>query len=986
MRALDWWRAQPRKYKLAIMALVLYGLYGLAGYFGGSPWLRAALVDGVAEVTGREVQLDRAVFNPYGLAVTLEDFALLDPDGGDFVAFDRLYFDFELSSLFRWSIHFDDFELARPRVRVTREDSGAFNFDDLLALGEPASSPEAEPAAAPKILPVSVGRLALSRGEVRYRDESRGEPRTMVLDELDFQVDDFSTRSDGTDGNDYALNLTSSEGGRFRWTGNLGVKPLTLDGRLELTGLALGPLAEFYEDRLRFALPGGEVDIVTAYTLDLGGDALRYSLSDGSITLNNLRVRQPELDQDTLTVPGMTLEGIALDSAATSLEVDRLALEQPSLRVRQLEEGLNLESLVVTEASEAVPGEGDAKAAPGDAGSDTAQDPSAKRPASSPWRFRLNTLALSEADLRYSDRTLRSPGDLKLQPLNLTVEGIQWGGDGDFKYQGNTRFNDQGDIRFSGTGNLDPARVDLDLEAEGVALAPLEPWLRDSARVELNAGQMSADLQADASKLASSPEITAAGELSGEGIVVREGGDRPMLDLSAFHVAGIDFDLAGRRLGAERIDLNGLALASVIDAQGRGTAERITRTRPDKAPADPANGETTPWRIRAGEIHVRDSALSFDDRSLNPDFTFSLNRLRADLRNLDTGGDQAMPLTLTADVDRYAPLRVQGRIRPSGPFADLAITLDSYEMTSLTPYTGRFIGHKVKSGQLNLDGDMELAGTRLESSTDLRARDFYLGEKVESDQAINAPVKLGLAVLRNRAGLIRLPVTSSGDLAKPNVSVSGIIVQAITNSLVKAATSPFDLLAGLVGGEDLDTIAFPAGGAEPDEQSRKTLDAIKQALNQRPTLEMKLAGSWTRADRLALARADRIDAWGKAEWPGLETAADNPAFRRHIRQAYRNTLDKDLDGLADKVENADAEARQARKRRIAVQAFEELVQYRAGRIVDERLKNLASRRARGVRTWLVETGGIDAERLTVQARPLEGQSPITGVQVGLSIP
>lgn len=979
--ARDWWRQRPRKHKILLIALVVYGLYGLAGYFGGSPWLRSAIVDGLSEATGREVQLERAVFNPYGLAVTLEDFAFFDPDGEAFVAFDRVHLDFELSSLFRWSWHFDVFELEGPRVRVTRNPDGGFNFDDLLALADEGAEPKAESASGDEtsIPRVSVGNFSLDRGVVEYHDRSRGELRSLALDELDFEVRDFHTRGDGIGDNDYSLALTSPDGGHFLWTGNLTVSPLTLDGKLELGGLALEPLVRFYEDRVRFSVPSSEVAMATDYSLDLGGDEIGYSLADGSVTVNDLRVRQPDLDEDTLAIPELAIEGIALDSTDTSVEAERLALEEPSLLVRQLEDGVDLQSLVVTGDNESGQSSDDSQ------GKETGEDEGSAT-TESPWRMRLNTLALNEARLRYRDRTLRSPGELELQPLDLRVNDIQWGGEGDFRYEGNTRLNGKGDIRFSGGGHLDPARADLHLRAEAVALAPLEPWLRDSARVALDSGQVSTDLRAEATKLTDSPAITATGELSGEAIELREDGDRPLFQLDAFNLAGIDFNLAERSLGADRVDLNGLALTSVIDEQGRGTGERIRRNEPDTASGEPADGENNPWRIRAGEIHVRDSSLSFDDRSLNPDFTFSLNRLRADLRNLDTGGDQAAPVTLKADVDRYAPLSVQGRIRPSGPFVDLAITLESYEMNSLTPYTGRYIGRTVESGQLGFNADMQLAGTRLESSTDLRAQEFFLGEKVKSEEAINAPVKLGLAVLRNREGLIRLPVTSSGDLAAPNVSVSGIIVQAITNSLVKAATSPFDMLANLAGGKEIDTIAFPAGAAEPDEQTRETLDAIKEVLTQRPTLQMKLAGSWTREDRVALARADRIQAWGEEDWTGVEAAAEKPAFRRHIRRAYRDTLEQDPDQLVELAEGADAEARQAHKRRVAVAAFEALVRHNADRVADERLQKLASRRAAAARAWLVETGGIEGDRLAVQSRPLEGQAPITGVQVGLLIP
>ncbi len=987
MKALEWWRARPRKHKAAIVAIVLYAIYGLAGYFGGSPLLRQAVVDRISEATGRAVTLEQAVFNPYGLAVTLKDFAFLDADGEAFVAFDRLYFDFELSSLFRWSLYFDDFELDRPRVRVTREAAGEFNFHDLLALAQKEPDQEAvqqdAPAEKPSIFPVSVGRLALSQGEFRYRDLSRGEARTLELDELDFRVRDFSTRGDGTDGNDYSLAVTSPEGGRFNWTGNLTVDPLTLDGRLELSGLALAPLAKFYEERLRFHLPAGELAVATDYALDLGGENVSYSLANGRVTVCDLRLRQPELDEDTLALPELAVEGIALDSAQQSVTVKRVALKQPSLLMRQLEQGVDLQTLVVTQ--EATPDEADA----GESKStETAETAPANNEAGSPWRFRLNELALTEARLRYRAENLRTPGALELRPLNLTVNAIQWGGEGDFRYQGDTVLNGQGEIGFSGEGNLDPLRADLELKADAVALKPLEPWLQDAARLDLASGRVSTDFEAQATGLAGTPRVTATGTFSGQDIQVRESGDRRLLQLDAFNVAGINFDLAEQSVGAGRIDLNGLNLESVIDEQGRGTAERVALAET----AEPANGDGasngSPWRLRAGEVHLRNSTVAFADYSLQPDFTFGLYQVSADLRNLDTAGDDPARLSLKADVDRYAPLSVQGQLNPDpeNRFIDMDVALENYEINSLTPYTGVYIGHTVKSGQLGFDTDLELTRTKLASKTDMRAQNFFLGEKVESDQAVNAPVKLGLAVLRDRDGLIRLPVNASGDLSDPSVSVSGIILQAITNVLVKAATSPFSILGDLAGGEDLDRVPFLAGRAEASPDTRKRLEALKKVLTERPTLNMKLAGSWTRADRLALARADRIQAWKPEAWTSLEAAAEQGSFRRHIRRAYRRILEQDPDNLVPLAEGAAPETRQAHKRKVAVQAFEALVEHGADNLPEARLKQLASERASAAKAYLVQEGGIDGGRLFLQSEPLEDQEAVAGVQVGLQAP
>jgi len=76
-----------------------------------------------------------------------------------------------------------------------------------------------------------------------------------------------------------------------------------------------------------------------------------------------------------------------------------------------------------------------------------------------------------------------------------------------------------------------------------------------------------------------------------------------------------------------------------------------------------------------------------------------------------------------------------------------------------------------------------------------------LGDKVESPNATKLPVKLAIALLKDRNGEIKLDIPVSGSLDDPQFSVFRVVLQIIQNLLVKAATSPFSLLGSIFGGE-----------------------------------------------------------------------------------------------------------------------------------------------------------------------------------------
>jgi hypothetical protein len=118
------------------------------------------------------------------------------------------------------------------------------------------------------------------------------------------------------------------------------------------------------------------------------------------------------------------------------------------------------------------------------------------------------------------------------------------------------------------------------------------------------------------------------------------------------------------------------------------------------------------------------------------------------------------------------------------------------------------------------------------------------GEKVEG--APNSlPVKLAVALLADRNGVIDINLPISGSLNDPQFSLGPIIFKVIVNLIVKAITSPFSLLAGAMGGggDELSMVAFQPGSAELTEPARQGLDKVAKALTDRPALKMTVVGT-----------------------------------------------------------------------------------------------------------------------------------------------
>jgi hypothetical protein len=211
-------------------------------------------------------------------------------------------------------------------------------------------------------------------------------------------------------------------------------------------------------------------------------------------------------------------------------------------------------------------------------------------------------------------------------------------------------------------------------------------------------------------------------------------------------------------------------------------------------------------------------------------------------------------------ADGVGPFSVTGKINPFSPTLknDIKISLKGMDLTGVSAYSGKFAGYRIAQGKLNLELDYEITGTDLKSKNVITLDRFRFGEKVDSPDATHLPVKLGVAILKDRNGQIVLDVPVEGNLKDPKLRVSKVVWRAVKNILIKVATSPFSLLGAAFGGasEELGYQDFQPGSAELSKAGMEKLDALAKSLVEKPALGLEISGSVDRdADREGLQRA-----------------------------------------------------------------------------------------------------------------------------------
>ncbi|MEM1445916.1 MAG: DUF748 domain-containing protein [Planctomycetota bacterium] len=248
---------------------------------------------------------------------------------------------------------------------------------------------------------------------------------------------------------------------------------------------------------------------------------------------------------------------------------------------------------------------------------------------------------------------------------------------------------------------------------------------------------------------------------------------------------------------------------------------------------------------------------------LGPPLSVPLRDLDVELIGLDTAAGD--PADVSVNVRVYdGSIAVSGNVLPdlAEPLKStigLTILIDQFKLQPLTPVSGEYVGRAISDGTLNTKEDspitVQLAQQQLEAVVPVQILGFDFGEKIDSENATTLPVDLAVAILKGPTGTISPPpIQISGDLSQPGVRLPPLIMHAVTNLVVGVASSPFQMLGGLVPSTDGDNaeppdlsfVAFVPGSSAITSDARKKLDLLGKAMVERPALAMAIRGLPTR--------------------------------------------------------------------------------------------------------------------------------------------
>jgi len=343
--------------------------------------------------------------------------------------------------------------------------------------------------------------------------------------------------------------------------------------------------------------------------------------------------------------------------------------------------------------------------------------------------------------------------------------------------------------------------------------------------------------------------------------------------------------------------------------------------------------------------------------------------------------DVKTTVDIDGTVDEYGLAKIQGKLLSAAPkdFTDMEVKFQNLDMTNLSPYTGKFIGYKLKDGKMNVELTYKINGSQLQGGNRVVLKRMTLGEEVESEDAISAPVGLAIALLQDSEGVIDLDVPVSGDVDAPDFAIGHVVWTAFKNLITGVATAPFKFLGNMLGvsAEELENIQFEAAKSNLLPPEREKLDKLSEALMMKEMLTLKIAGSYDeQRDTKAMQTAKVYEeALSKLDDKTTDISQmDRDDLDDLLKEMYVSHFTKDQLSLSeDKIDDKEI-SRDMKKAELRKEMIEALTNDQ--KVSQDDLLNLAADRAKNIRTYLVKKG-ISPDRLEavepLKAEPSENE-------------
>nr|WP_314538940.1 DUF748 domain-containing protein [uncultured Campylobacter sp.] len=399
---------------------------------------------------------------------------------------------------------------------------------------------------------------------------------------------------------------------------------------------------------------------------------------------------------------------------------------------------------------------------------------------------------------------------------------------------------------------LEPLDITAKIKLEDKNLPKYFAYAKPFLEADLSSGEMSANAELHYAK-----DIKADAKLSVKDIRLD---DKNKEKLIAFKSLDVDkISLFKNNLEITGVALNSPFIKAHLSKEREFNLSKIVKEDKSKAQSEQkaeskkiASKKDDELNFSIKNFSLNNGEVDFSDASLFMPFATKISNLNGKLTDIDKKRPSLGEFKGIVGKNGFSQITAKLFPFELKQNTDIKLDFKDIDLINITPYSGQFLGYKIKKGKLNLNLNYSVVDSKLNGSNLINFDTLTLGEKVDSKDAVNLPLSLAISILSDQNNQINIDLPVEGNLDDPDFKYGGVIWAAVKKLFADITLAPFRFLGNALGlgSKDLSSIDFLAGNSELiSSEAPKIADFIKLT-TAKPMMKLSITPTYSEIDVL----------------------------------------------------------------------------------------------------------------------------------------
>ncbi len=894
------------KYKTFWLLLLVTG-YLLFGFFYAPKLINKHLKLQLQEQLGMQAELSAVKFNPMTFTTELSDLTLTDSQQQTWFQSQSTGINFDPFNLIWGEWKFSDLNLKQPNITLLTNQAGQVIVPALPEFPESTNSDQN--------INLSVDNIQLTQGRMNLQAGNIKKDFALNIKSIEISHDKISLADEDTF---FDIKITTEHDESIELSGHYNHIQQLIKSQITLSDWQSTTLNQVLPDDLMINNQSG--------TLQANGH-IEWPLTNKPI-INFERVKIVNLVsqwQQSVKLTDFTavLSDVLIDTENQQIDVTSFSSDQAQwqlnwpLTIGPVEDQ-QLSSEVVADET---------------------------KPTEKPWEVNVQSIDITQWPIEITDQTIDAILPLTIKTLNIddmnnVTQPIQ--------LSSQIQLDQQGLINFSSEQVLEPFKLSGDLSISALNLTTVSPWITNHSGLVFTQGHINTDQNITIENNA----FTLYGGLTVVDSIIQNTKGQDIADFGMLDIAATQINSADKTITVDQISIDRANGNILIDGEKNINIQNL-KSAAENQEDESVNSkdiDDKAWLIKVGAINIKDTSTALIDQSVKPEVKTSISELNGHIKGLSSETLSKADVDINGKFNQFSPLSIQGQINPlsSDAYTDLKITVEDLDLLAFSPYAASYVAFPINGGKLNIELEYSLNQHELIGKNNLLFKQFKLGDKSPSPDAIDLPLKLAVTLLSDMNGEMKINLPVSGNLTDPEFSYGGLVGKAIFKLITSIVASPFKILGALIPNPDpnLSDIHFSSGSAEllPSEQNK--LNQIAEILAKKPALNLQLNPQIDNAyDLTGIQQAMLLSQTPFSQFDPADTLVTD-WLTAQLSAEEVLTYQKE-DGSID-----------------AQKVWQDLIQKQVVEPADFNV--LTEQRTLGIKTYLLESAGISAEKIFIE--------------------